>query len=92
MPNTKTAFTLVELIVVITILAILERVPFLPKGIGIVEIFGILFLSLESFVAVPLSIQQIVAVIILFDLMRLVIPTFLSMAAYFFVFKKPKAL
>ena len=41
--------------------------------------------------AEPLSIQQIVAVIILFDLMRLVIPTFLSMAAYFFAFKKANA-
>ena len=79
------------MLMLFTILAILERVPFLPKGIGIVEIFGILFLSMESIMIVPLSIQQIVAVIIFFDLMRLVIPTFLSMATYFFVFKKTKA-
>ena len=75
------------MLMLFTILAILERVPFLPKGIGIVEIFGILFLSIESLMIEPLSIQQIVAVIILFDLMRLVIPTFLSMATYFFAFK-----
>ncbi len=75
------------MLILFTILAILERVPFLPKGIGIVEVFGILFLSMKSIIIVSLSIQQIVAVIILFDLMRLVIPTFLSMIAYFFVFK-----
>jgi len=83
----NSAIPFYPMLMLFTILQILERVPFLPKGIGIVEVFGILFLSVESLMVEPLSIQQIVAIIILFDLVRLVIPTFLSMATYFFAFK-----
>jgi uncharacterized membrane protein YbhN (UPF0104 family) len=79
---------LYSMVVLFSILAILERVPFLPRGIGAVEIFGILFLSLESFSTGALSMPQVVAVIILFDLMRLVIPALLSLAVYGAIRKK----
>ena len=79
---------LYSMVVLFSILAVLEHVPFLPRGIGVVEIFGILFLSLEPISAGSLSMPQVVAIIILFDFMRLVIPALLSLAAYAALSKK----
>lgn len=80
--SVNASIPLYSMVVLFSILAILEHVPFLPRGIGVVEIFGILFLSLESISTGALSMPQVVAIIILFDFMRLVIPALLSLAAY----------
>ncbi|MFA4855256.1 MAG: flippase-like domain-containing protein [archaeon] len=86
--SVNASIPLYSMVVLFSILAILEHVPFLPRGIGVVEIFGILFLSLESISAGSLSMPQVVAIIILFDFMRLVIPALLSLAAYCALSKK----
>ena len=70
-----------------SILSILERTPFLPRGIGVVELAGFVFLSIDSFTLTPLSTGQIATVIIIFDVVRLFVPTIASLAAYGFIFK-----
>lgn len=77
------AIPLISAIVLFGILAVLERTPFLPRGIGVVEAVGFIFLSAEAFAQLKLSAGQIGAVIILFDLARLVIPTIASLVVYF---------
>jgi len=67
--------------------AILERTPFLPRGIGAVEAAAFAFLSMRQFTAVQLSAGEIGAVIIIFDLARLVVPTLASLVVYAFVFR-----
>jgi len=69
------------LIVLMILISILERTPFLPRGIGIVEIVAFNFLSLPIFFAAGLSAGQIGAAIIAFDIVRLVIPTIASLAS-----------
>lgn len=63
--------------------SILERTPFLPRGIGIVEIVGASLLSIPEFVRYGISFQEIGAVLIVFGLFRLVIPTISSLAVLF---------
>lgn len=72
--------SLKALIVLMIFVSILERTPFLPRGIGIVEIVAFNFLSLPVFYAAGLSASQIGAAIIAFDIVRLVIPTIASLA------------
>ena len=76
------AISLVSALALFSILAILERTPFLPRGIGVVEAVGFIFLSSEALASMPLAPQQIGAVIILFDVARLVIPTIASLVVY----------
>jgi len=75
-------------LVLFSILSIVERTPFLPRGIGVFEAVGLIFLSMESFTGMNLAPGQIAAVIILFDAMRLLIPTIASLIAYGLLFKK----
>jgi uncharacterized protein (TIRG00374 family) len=76
------AISIVSALALFSILAILERTPFLPRGIGVVEAVGFIFLSTEAFTSVQLAPSQIGAVIILFDVARLVIPTIASLVVY----------
>jgi len=62
------------------IISILERTPFLPRGIGVVEAAGFIFLSLPEFSQLSLSVAQVGAILIVFDVVRLIIPTILSLA------------
>jgi uncharacterized protein (TIRG00374 family) len=66
------------LMVLMILISILERTPFLPRGVGIVEIVAFNFLSLPIFASSQLSAAQIGAAIIAFDAVRLVIPTITS--------------
>lgn len=81
------AIPILSALMLFSILEILERTPFLPRGIGVFEAVGIIFLSTESFTAGYLGPGQIATVIILFDGMRLLIPTIASLAVYYLFFK-----
>ncbi len=69
----------VPLLVLFVIISVLERTPFLPRGIGLVEFAGLTFLSIPWFVNEQLSLPEIGAVLIIFDFVRLVIPTLFSL-------------
>ena len=68
------------LLVLFIIITILERTPFLPRGIGLVETAGFIFLSLPEFSSLSLGVAQIAAILVLYDVVRLIIPTALSFA------------
>ncbi|MBU2476017.1 flippase-like domain-containing protein [Candidatus Micrarchaeota archaeon] len=69
----------VPLLVLFVIISVIERTPFLPRGIGLVEFVGLTFLSIPWFVNEQLSLPEIGAVLIAFDFVRLVIPTVFSL-------------
>jgi uncharacterized protein (TIRG00374 family) len=72
---------LIPLLVLFIIISILERTPFLPRGIGLVEAAGFVFLSIPAFANVSLDIPQVGAILIIFAVVRLVIPTIISFIA-----------
>ncbi len=86
--SANTMIPLYSATLLFSLLIILERTPFLPQGIGAVEAVGFAFLSMQSFTAAQLSLSQIAAIIILFDSVRLIIPTIASMAVYGMLFAK----
>jgi len=69
----------VPLLVLFVTISVLERTPFLPRGIGLVEFVGLTFLSVPWFVNETLTLPEIGAVLIVFDFVRLVIPTVFSL-------------
>jgi uncharacterized protein (TIRG00374 family) len=71
---------LTPVIILLVLVSVLERTPFLPRGIGVVELVGYYFLTL--FPLIVLSVSAIGAVIVVYDVVRLVIPTLLSMFFY----------
>ena len=71
---------LLPLAVLFVIISILERTPVLPRGIGLVEAAGFIFLSLPEFSNMNLELAQIGAILILFDVVRLLVPTIISFA------------
>ena len=75
-------------IVLMILVSILERTPFLPRGIGIVEIFGYAYLSVHSLVSpyITLTAPQIGAVLIVYDVARLVVPTIAGIAMSFILY------
>ncbi len=75
-------------LILFSLMSILERTPFLPRGLGVVEAIGFVFLSIPSFAGLQLSMAEIATVIILFDLVRLVIPTLASLVIYSIFFSK----
>lgn len=64
--------------VLFIIIIVLERTPWLPRGIGLVEAAGFLFLSVQG----SISNEQIAAAIIAFDIARLAVPSVLSIIIY----------
>jgi uncharacterized protein (TIRG00374 family) len=72
---------LFPLLVLFIIISVLERTPFLPRGIGIVEAAGFVFLSIPAFSKVSLEVSQVGAILIIFAVVRLVIPTIVSIIA-----------
>jgi len=86
---------LFSVFILFVLIAVLERAPFLPRGIGLVESAGFVFLSSPFFVLNKLSISEIVAVLFVFDFVRLILPSILSIILAFHIsqlneFKKPK--
>ena len=76
-------------LVLMILFSVLERVPIFPRGIGLVELFGYYYLS-TSPLGIVLSASQIGAVIIVYDIVRLVIPTVLSFITSAFLFNHYK--
>lgn len=64
--------------ILLVLVSILERTPFLPRGIGLVEVIGYSFLAFPIFHGLTLSVSEIGAVLVVFDVVRLVVPTILS--------------
>jgi uncharacterized membrane protein YbhN (UPF0104 family) len=77
------------LAVLFILLALLERAPFLPRGIFLVESAGFLFLSFPIISASRLSVAEISSVLIIYDASRLIFPTVTSLLFYF-LWKKSK--
>jgi len=73
---------LASLAVLFVLLAVVERTPFLPRGILLFEIAGFAFLSMSHLVQTELSVGEIGSVIVLLDFVRLVVPVFLSVLFY----------
>ena len=69
---------IVPLMVLFTIISVLERTPLLPRGIGVVEAAGFVFLSIPAFSQVALEVNQVGAILIVFAVVRLVVPTIVS--------------
>jgi len=79
------AFIAIEsMLVLFVIINILERTPFLPRGIGLVEAVSLVFVSSAS----AISMEKTAAAIIIFDIARLVVPTVLSIIIHATVFRK----
>ncbi len=77
-----------SLLVLMTMISVLERAPLLPRGIGLIEVAAWHFLAFPGLIAgITLTAAQIVAVLALYDLVRLVIPTLLSVAFWLFLQK-----
>ena len=70
---------LFPLSVLFVIISILERTPVLPRGVGLVEAAGFIFLSLPEFSMVELSTAEVAAILVLFDVVRLLVPTIVSL-------------
>ena len=70
-----------NVVILFVLVAVLERTPVLPRGIGLVELASFTYLSLQTS-GVPLAADKIGSVIILFDVARLVFPTVLSVVFY----------
>ena len=79
---------LLPLAVLFVIICILERTPFLPRGLGLVEAAGFIFLSLPEFSMISIAASQVGAILILFDVTRLIIPTIISLTLSFIKVKK----
>ncbi len=67
--------------ILFVLIAILERTPFLPRGIGLVEGIGFVYLSLPI-VSASIAPAQIAALLIVFDFVRLVVPTIASILVH----------
>lgn len=76
---------ILALLVLFSLVSVLERIPFLPRGIGAVEFIGFTYLNMVSRLekASSLTVSQIGAVLILYDVVRLVIPTIISLVIAF---------
>jgi uncharacterized protein (TIRG00374 family) len=72
---------ILPLLVLFIIMSVLERTPFLPRGVGIVEAAGFVFLSIPAFSQISLEVAQVGAILIIFAVVRLVIPTIISIIA-----------
>jgi len=70
---------LFPLAVLFVIISILERTPVLPRGVGLVEAAGFIFLSLPEFSMISLTTAQVAAILVLFDVVRLLVPTIISL-------------
>lgn len=83
------SLNLAPLFVLMVLVSVLERTPFLPRGIGVVELVGYYFLAMpQLLVGEVLSTPQIGAVLIVYDVIRLIIPTIVSFFFNFALLKK----
>ncbi|MBU1120708.1 MAG: lysylphosphatidylglycerol synthase transmembrane domain-containing protein [archaeon] len=73
------------LLVLFSLVSVLERIPLLPRGIGAVEFIGFTYLNMVSRLekVSRLTVSQIGAVLIIYDVVRLIIPTIISLIIAF---------
>ncbi len=81
---------ILPVLVLFVLVSVLERNPVLPRGIGLVEFVGFYYLSIPAFVDSALTVSQIGAVLVVFDVVRLAVPALLSIAVSF-LFSPKKA-
>ncbi len=67
------------------LISVLERSPFFPKGIGIVEILATFYLSLYNY-----SLSQTGAIIVLYSFIRIIVPYLPSLLLYLWFRAKRK--
>lgn len=67
-----------SVLLLFVLFSILERAPFLPRGIGLVETLGYFFLSSAVF-GFSFSIPLVASVLFLFGFVRLIFPTIFSL-------------
>ncbi|MCX8158229.1 MAG: flippase-like domain-containing protein [Candidatus Diapherotrites archaeon] len=84
-----------QVLLLATLFAVLERNPLLPRGIGLVEISGYYILAMPSLIGSSFKIKEIVALIVVYDFVRLFLPTALSLFVSYPILKslnnqKPK--
>ncbi|MDO8627096.1 MAG: lysylphosphatidylglycerol synthase domain-containing protein, partial [Candidatus Diapherotrites archaeon] len=82
-------FGIVNVLLLLVIVAVLERTPILPRGIGMVELIGFSFLSLPFISPIVLDVATIGALLIAYDFVRLVMPAVLSLG-FNFLFRNKK--
>jgi uncharacterized protein (TIRG00374 family) len=70
------------------IISVLERTPIIPRGVGLVEAAGFIFLAMPEFSKIALTVPQIAAILILYGVVRLFIPTILSLLTTLIKIKK----
>lgn len=76
------------LLALFVLVSVLERTPFLPRGIGLVEVSSYYFLSFPEFFSGLVLPQSIVgAVLVVYGFARIVFPVFLGFVCYFFLSK-----
>ncbi|MEM0359945.1 MAG: lysylphosphatidylglycerol synthase transmembrane domain-containing protein [Candidatus Diapherotrites archaeon] len=83
---------LLSLSALFILLALLERAPFLPHGILLVESAGFAFLSMPLAGQPSLSLPEIGSVLILYDISRLIFPSVASLCFYFWREKSRKGI
>ena len=76
-----------SVLVLFILIALLERTPFVPKGIGLVETASVIFLTNPWLSQANYSIQSVALIIILFSFIRIVFPMIIGLAAGFFLIK-----
>lgn len=84
---TRHALPLLSVFALFVLLALLERTPMLPRGLGLVESAGFVFLSMPYFAKKTFEVAEIAAVLIVYDFVRLIIPTIFSIILAFLFLK-----
>ncbi|MBI4043621.1 MAG: flippase-like domain-containing protein [Candidatus Diapherotrites archaeon] len=68
------------LVILFVLISVLERTPFLPRGIGLVEVITFNFLSFPQLTNAVYAVEEIGALLVAFDFVRILIPSVLSLA------------
>lgn len=77
--------SLAALFVFFILFSILERTPFLPRGVGVAEVTGYYFLSFPFFSSAGLPGERVGAMLLVYGIVRLIIPTLVGFAAWGFM-------
>ncbi|MBN1159657.1 MAG: flippase-like domain-containing protein [Candidatus Diapherotrites archaeon] len=79
---------LLSFFVLVIVIGILEKVPIVPRGIGLVEFAGYILLASPILVGTSIGISQIGAALVVFDIVRLFIPSAISFFYAIFFMEK----
>ena len=79
---------LISFFVLVIVIGILEKVPIVPRGIGLVEFAGYILLASPILIGTTIGLAQIGAALVIFDIVRLFIPSALSFFYAIFFMEK----